>query len=109
MASYATQRARVPALRKIGTWATWWWAVSGVYVVILVWQARDYYLARGFSWSDWVAAAQGALMASPFMLAVLMAILVVWLAGAVIWFRELKRHHIRYSEALKDLFLTVRK
>lgn len=109
MASYTSQRARIPALRQIGTWATWWWVVSGLYLVALVWRARDYYTASCFSWGRWATAIHSAFAASAWFGVLLAAIIVGWAIGTWVWLRELGRNKISYKIALKDLFFTIRK
>ena len=111
MVSYASQRNRVPSLRRIGFWATCWWAVSGAYVVLLVWASRNASsLSDGdVSIGDWTSAIGEAFTDTSFLQISLAAILLVWFIGGLVWLRELKRHKISYKTALKDLFFTIRK
>lgn len=48
-------------LRYVGLWATVWWALSGLYIVYVVWAARNYYAAYdariAFSVYGWSRAA----------------------------------------------------
>lgn len=98
----------------VGLWATIWWAVSCVYVLLLVWAATDNFAAlsagpgsQGFL-SDWHSAIASAYRDSAFLQPLLMVIIAVWLIGGLIWLRELKRLKISYKAAFKDLFLTLR-
>jgi len=112
MTSYDTARKRVPTLRRIGTWATWWWGVSCGYVLLLVWRAKDYYQAfggHGFSLGNWARALRQAFTTSASLRVLLAAILLLWVLGGWLWLRELKRHKVSYKAAFKDLFLTIRK
>lgn len=109
MASYKTARTRVPALRQIGTWATWWWAITGLYVLALVWQGKSYYGHGGVSLSAWLAAIHSAFNASLGLQFVLLIVIFGWVTGGWVWLRELKRQKVSYREAFKDLFLTIRK
>ncbi|HSX16998.1 MAG TPA: hypothetical protein VLH86_02755 [Patescibacteria group bacterium] len=105
MSGYATKRKNSPVLRSIGNWGTWWLAISGLYLVGLVWQARMYHYSD-VSW--WYAMGQA--FTHTFILQfVQSSILAGWVALAIVWFNELKRQKISYKEALKDLFFTLRK
>ncbi len=84
------------ALAKIGFWATAWWAISGLYLVILV------FIARGFGFSD-------AFADHGWLWWLLAAVVLGWVVGAQFWLRELKKAKVPYRSALKDLFLTIRK
>lgn len=102
-------------LAKIGLWATIWWAVSGVYLVLLVWQSRDAYSyistgdnSNGFV-ADWWTAMGEAYAAYDILQILPMAIFAVWLVGGAIWAGELKRQKISFEAAFKDLFLTLRR
>lgn len=111
MASYATQRMRVSALRRIGFWATLWWAVSGGYVLLLVWESRNETAVSSGSASlgNWLSAIGSTFAGSAALQILLATVILVWLIGGLVWLRELKRHKITYKTALKDLFLTIRK
>lgn len=87
-------------LARIGFWATVWWAISCLYVLLVVWLAIIRIGGNGFSI---VFDVYGYLY---WLLAVIIS---VWAIGAVIWFRELKKAKVPYRVALKDLFLTIRK
>lgn len=76
----------------IGLWATIWLAVTGLYVVLLVW-------VFGVATDRPVAA----------LVTLAGLILVGWLLGALFWLKELQRKKISYKVAFKDLFLTIRR
>ena len=105
MSEYATKRKNSPVLRSIGNWATWWWALSGLYIVGLVWQARTYH----FSDVSWWHAMSQAFTHTFVLQFALSSILAGWVALAIVWFNELKRQKISYKVALQDLLLTIRK
>lgn len=83
-------------LARIGFWATVWWAVSCLYVLLLVWIARGFDFGKAFS-------------ENTYLYLLLAGIVFGWVMGAIAWFRELKRAKVPYHTALKDLFLTIRK
>ncbi len=91
-------------LKQIGLWATIWWGVSGVYLVLLVWASRNNYIAL----SNWRSAISRTYYNSDVLPALLGFIVGVWVVGGVLWLRELKRQKISYKAAFKDLFLTIR-
>ncbi len=109
MTSYATQRARSPVLQRIGTWATWWWAITGLYAVLLMWRATHFYSQSGFSFSAWGTAIGTAFTNAWYMPMLLALVATGWVAGGYVWLQELKRQKIKYRVAFKDLFLTIRK
>ncbi len=91
-------------MKQIGLWATIWWGVSGLYVVLLVWASRNNYVAL----SSWKSAISSAYRNSSALQILLAAVVIGWLIGGWIWLRELKRQKISYKAAFKDLFLTIR-
>jgi hypothetical protein len=99
----------------IGLWATVWWGVSGVYILLLAWEGREYYaiesssIRSGGFFSDWWSAVTTTYDASNVLPALLALIIAVWIAGGVVWLRELKRQKISYKAAFKDLLLTIRR
>jgi hypothetical protein len=100
-------------LHRIGLWATVWWAVSGLYFVLLFWLARDFYarfslVSHGF-WPDWRDALWSEFYDNPFMPALLGFIFIIWVLMGYIWIHELKAKKISYKLAFKDLFLTIRR
>lgn len=101
---YPANVRRGSTLWKIGLWATFWWAVSCLYVLLLVWQARD--AVEPLGWTSAIGQTYGNSAALP---ALLGFILIVWAIGGIIWLRELKKQKISYNAAFKDLFLTIRK
>jgi hypothetical protein len=115
MMSYATLRQQSASLRRFGTWSTWWWGISWAYFLGLVWLTRDNYTARSvdidrsFSVTAWISAVQETFEYSTTLQALFGLIALGWIIGGLLWLRTLKRHHISYKTALKDLFLTVRK
>ena len=110
MVSYAGQRKRVAALRRIGTWATYWWGASCVYILLLVWQSKDLYRPlSGFSLQAWWTAIHGAFSRSGLLQMLCTMLVIGWVIGGWLWLRELKRQRISYKVALRDLFFTIRK
>jgi hypothetical protein len=112
MTSYAKQRASVPALRRIGVWATWWWALSGAYMLASVWVAKDLYrwhTGGGFSWHVWWFSYGEAFSDTAWLQLLLGIVAAGWLVGGGLWLRALQQHKISYRTALKDLFFTIRK
>jgi hypothetical protein len=100
-----TQPRRGDTMWWIGVWATIWWAVSGLYFVWWFWLAKADYA----QFSDgWWSALNSSYASSPLLGQALAIILLIWIAGAAIWFRELKRLKISYASALRELFFTIR-
>ncbi len=101
-------------MQRIGLWATIWWGVSGLYVVLLFWVGRSDYVTiseragSGSAISNWQSAISSAYSDSSVLPALLALIVIVWLIGGWVWLRELKRQKISYKAAFKDLFLTIR-
>jgi hypothetical protein len=99
-------------LRRVGLWATIWWAVTGLYFVLVLWVAKDYYVTLGsssvFNMQDWRYAIQQAGQHFPFLAWLLIFIILVWVIGAFVWLTALKQAKITYKNGLKDLFLTIR-
>lgn len=89
----------------IGMWATIWFGLSGLYLVLLIWVATDYYTA-GISWVEAVKEAY----AQYSILTLLVSIIITgWIIGAIVWLRALKKAKISRKAGLKDILLTVRK
>jgi hypothetical protein len=105
MNTYTTKRKTSVGLKRIGNWATWWWGISGLWVVWLVWQSLSYYAGN----PNWTNALVNGFMDSLALQIALSIILSGWVAGGFVWLQELKRLSIGYGEAFKDLFLTIRK
>lgn len=97
----------------IGLWATIWWGVTGIFVLVLIWQARHLYVSyspsSAYSLSAWRKAVAGAYSGSGTLPALLTVIISVWIIGGLVWLRELNKQRISYRSAFKDLFLTIRK
>lgn len=102
-------------LEQIGLWATWWWGVSCVYVLLLAWLGRDTYAvlsasssSKGF-FGNWQSAFNIEYDNHSYLAALLAVIVIGWIIGGVLWLQELKSAKISYKAAFKDLFLTIRK
>ncbi len=96
----------------IGFWATIWWGVSGIYLVLLLWLSRNNYIYSSMNnsfLSAWKGAIKETYTTSSLLPGLLSLIIIVWAVGAIIWIIELKRQKIKYKTAFKDLFLTIRK
>jgi len=76
----------------VGVWATIWWGVTGLYIILLVWDTQ---LANSSH--------------TPLLVSLALLVAAGWFIGAVVWVDELKRQKISYKLAFKDLFLTIRK
>src|SRR5690242_15066745 len=96
------------ALKRVGLWATIWWAVSGLYLVLLVWQAQNYYLGFEFSVHEWLSSCGMAFANSVTLQLLLYVIVLVWVVGGFVWLKALKQAKISYKDGFKDLFLTLR-
>ncbi|MBA2279478.1 hypothetical protein H0V99_03520 [Candidatus Saccharibacteria bacterium] len=115
MTKYTNKKLKPsPGLRRIGLWATWWWTISWVYLLLLVWQSRDFYVNRaatisstGF-FSDWLASMNSTYRSSALLPSLLALIIIVWAIGGWMWLRELKRSNNSFVVGLKDLFFTIR-
>ena len=107
-------KAKSKTLKRIGLWATVWWAVSGVYLVLLAWATKAPYTvlaekdAKVVSVPDWWSALGSAYRDSSALQILLAVIVIGWLVIGWVWLRELKRRKISYRAAFKDLFLTIR-
>jgi hypothetical protein len=101
-------------LRRVGLWATIWWAVSGLYIVLVVWLAKDYYVQRvnggyrGSTFSTWNWALQEAYAKHNVLHWLITVIVLGWIIGGIVWLKALKQANISYCDGLKDLFLTLR-
>lgn len=106
--------ARGTKLWRIGWWATAWWAISGLYLLLLIWLAKDLYLAKagafdtGADLGGWIDAISLTYHSSHNLQGLLLFIVFVWIIGGITWLSELKRHGVSYKAAFKDLFLTIR-
>jgi len=98
----------------VGVWATWWWAISGIYLAILVWTASPYYIAAAgyidsiLSARLWWQSTTQALHNSVGLQLLGCIILLVWIIGAVAWLDALKKSRISYRAGFKDLFGSIR-
>lgn len=79
--------------------------------MLLVWESRNAGSVKSgdFSIGNWMTAINETFDDSLFLQVSLVAIILVWLLGSLVWLRELKRYKISYKTALKDLFFTIRK
>lgn len=95
-------------LWAVGFWATIWWAVSCLYVLLVVWQGLNEYseAAAGVSFVDAVG---DVFSDSVILWPLFITIAVGWVIGGYIWLKELKKLKVPYRVAFKDLFLTIRK
>jgi uncharacterized membrane protein HdeD (DUF308 family) len=96
------------SLWYIGLWATIWWAVSGIYLVVLAWMIKNRY-ENSLANENILKVLKKTYTTSTILQLVLGLVLIVWVLGAIIWLMELKRQKITYRSAFKDLFLTIRK
>ena len=102
-------------LRQVGLWATIWWAVSGLYLVLVVWLAKDYYAQQTAS-SDyqsnglnaWGRAIHQAYAGHSVLAWLAIGVVAGWAIGAIIWLKALKQAKLTYRDGLKDLFLSLR-
>lgn len=107
-------KAKSKTLKQIGLWATIWWGVSGLYVLLWVWLSRSNFVNLSQSprpdnaLSRWQAAMSRTYQEKWILSALLAAIIIVWAIGGWVWLKELKRRKISYKAAFKDLFLTIR-
>jgi hypothetical protein len=104
MDTYAHKRSSVPALQRIGAWATMWWGLTGLLVALWFWLAR-HQIAR-------IGLVHGLryYFGNSLVLQILAsAVAAGWIAGGIVWLRVLRQCGISYRAALTDLFLTIRK
>ena len=99
-------KAKSGQLRLIGIWATTWWGISGLYLVLVAWLAKDFLSVHGNI--GWWLAIQQSFIQHPSLIWLLIFLVDGWLIGGVVWLRALKQAKISYSEAFRDLFLTLR-
>jgi hypothetical protein len=98
----------------VGFWATLWWGLSCIFVVILIWQSRTYYAdqsilqAHSNFFGGWQHAISYTYKRTNWLEWLLTVIICVWLAGGLVWLAAVKRQKVSYRPALKDLFLTLR-
>jgi hypothetical protein len=98
----------------VGLWATVWWGVSGLYILLLVWLAKEQYVAVVEAKSSlgesslWSLAIKEAYFEYPALSIILILILAVWIVIGIHWLKALKKARISYKEGLKDLFFTIR-
>jgi hypothetical protein len=98
-------------MRMIGLWATFWWGISGLFVVLLVWSAQYTYIEYAPSGNHvaiWIESIKSTYVKDPTMQLLSALIVSVWVLGGIVWLHELKRLRITYTAAFKDLFLTIR-
>ncbi|HUD06688.1 MAG TPA: hypothetical protein VMR34_02275 [Candidatus Saccharimonadales bacterium] len=99
----------------IGFWATAWWALTCVYGLVLVWQARNRLInqsldhARGNSLARWFSAVKNTYTSSSILIDLFDVLLIVWLIGLLVWLVQLRKKKISYKAAFRDLFLTIRR
>lgn len=98
-------KAAEERLKKVGLWATILWAVSGLYVVIIVWVAKDYYIQQ----SNWRTAISQAYADNPLLTFLGLLVVAGWIVCGVAWLGALKANKISRKTGLKDLFLTIRR
>jgi hypothetical protein len=102
-------------LWRLGVWATIWWGVSCLYLLLVVWLAKDYYTSNfdkvGSSsiFNGWITSISNVYNESSYLPCILLIIISVWVIGGAIWLQELKKAKISYKAAFKDMFLTIRK
>ena len=99
-------KAKSGQLRWIGIWATIWWGISGLYIVLVAWLAKDYLSL--FENIGWRLAIQEVFIQHPAVIWLLIFIVDMWLIGGVVWLRALKQAKISYKSAFRDLLLTLR-
>lgn len=96
----------------VGVWATIWWAVSGFYIVLVIWVAKDFYIEKSndnvFYKQDWSYAISQSISNKTYLAWLFFAIILGWLILALFWFRALRLRRISFRAGLKDLFLTIR-
>lgn len=101
-------------LRKVGLWATIWWGVSGLYMVLVVWLAKNYYVQKmnggyqGGTLSAWNWAVDRAYVGHDILQWLITVIVLGWIIGGIAWLKALRQADISYSDGFKDLFLTLR-
>lgn len=95
----------------IGWWATVWWAVSLLYIVLLFWVAKDLYIYQAVSGNHiaiWASSLADTFSGSDFMQALFAVVILVWVVLGLWWLRSLNKLKLSYRAALKDLFGTIR-
>lgn len=92
-------------LKKVGLWATIWWAVSCLYGLLLVWQAKNLYVEEALPWPQ---ALSRSFVVYQYLWSLLLVIIIGWAVCAYYWLKALKRAKISLKVGLKDLFLTLR-
>lgn len=98
-------------LRFIGEWATVWWALSGLFLVILIVQMivvyGDFQTMHSASPSWWYTFIH---TFKDHLYIYLLAIIVFigWVLCGIAWVRALREAKISYKDGLRDLFLTIR-
>lgn len=92
-------------LRQVGLWATIWWAVSCLYVLLVFWQGKNLYIDDLLPWNKALTQSFSAYTWLWWLLAI---IIIVWIIGAFVWVKALKQSKISLQAGLKDLFLTLR-
>jgi hypothetical protein len=114
MKAKSSKAESLSLLRRVGLWATIWWAVSGLYIVLVVWVAKDYYVQKinggyqGATLSAWNWSVERAYSERDILRWLITAIVLGWIIGGIVWLKALKRANISYGDGFKDLFLTLR-
>lgn len=97
----------------IGVWATIWWAVSGLYLALLVWMSQSYITigehVRTSFVGAWSEAISKTFTQSTFLQLTLLFVIAIWIIGGLVWLYELRQQRMSYRAAFKDLFLTIHK
>lgn len=100
-------------LASVGKWATVWWAATGTYIVLLVWQSRNYYVERVVATPGavgaWLWAFRQSLGHNAYLAWLLFVLMAFWGVLAYVWLEELKKQKISTKDGLKDLLLTIRR
>lgn len=100
-------------LRQVGLWATIWWGVSGLYLLLFVWLARNYvqnspFAYQGSDFSTWHRALRETFAHRGSLQLLLIIVALGWIICGMAWLKALKQANISYRDGLKDLFLTIR-
>ena len=102
----AKKNSNQPALlRLVGLWATIWWAVSCLYVLLVVWLAKNLYIDKSLSWGR---ALSHSFSVYKYLWLLLGTIMLGWVVLAVKWLKALDEAKISLKSGLKDLFFTLR-
>lgn len=113
MKAKSTKKKSSKLLRQVGLWATIWWGVSGLYLVLFVWLARNYVQTSPFAYqgsdvSTWHGALRATFANHGVLQLLIVMIVLGWIIGGIVWLKALKQANISYRDGFKDLFLTIR-